>query len=321
VVEVPEARGAFFAKGMHLRLPAITVGREVAAISNFDLWIQRGYLLSSYRPDPSFLRVHVPLAKALPRAEQARLAVSAGFEVPETKSVRHQYIDDGSSAEDPGDDGSVESHDIGNWRRKLFTWTHLGEWCSEDCFVAHQTEFRRRNHEKREAAIGQLRGLRVDETRAAARNVFLIKINMLWEALGDQAPHILRGRQEVDLRHYEKAFEERVERDLQLIGDEEFVSRYVAGFEFVQVPRFRNDVIGWRQFVDSLGRQLALDETRGRSQSKLLGAVRDAIDGSDEDQIALREPQALIAFLRAVWQSDAGGKDGPAAEIANYHER
>lgn len=320
-VTVPAMHGALLAKGMRLRLPAITVGREIAAVSDFDLWIQRGYLLSTYRPDPSFLRVLVPLAKALPSAEQARLAALAGFEFSQTKSVRHRYIDDGSREDDPGEESGAEAQNIGNWRRKLFTWTHLGEWCSETCFLAHKTEFKRRNHEKREAALSRLRDLRDAKARAAARELFLDKMSALWKVFGDQAPEFLFGRQEVDRNLYGKIFNERIERDLELIDDKEFESRYIAGFEFVQVPRFRNDVAGWRQFMDSLGRQLALDVTRGRSQSKLLGAIRDAAHKADEDGIMLQDPKSLIDFLREVWRSDSDPEGGPAAEIANYHER
>lgn len=319
IIKVAAAHSATLAKGMRLRLPEITIGREVAAVSNFDLWIQRGSLLSTYRPDPSFLRVAIPLAKPLSRGEQASLAVTAGFEVPQTKSVRHRYIDDGSRLGEFGEE--VEIHDTGNWRRRLFTWTHLGEWCSDECYVAHRSRFRRRNHERRQAALGQLRALADSSTRAFARDSFLVKMDRLWSVFGENAPDILRGKGEVDHRHYGKIFDGRVERDLELIEDEEFERRYVDGFEFVPVPRFRDDVVGWRHFVDSLGRQLALDETRGRSQSQLLSAIREVIQASDEDEVTLQDPRSLIAFLREIWRENAGRSVGPAASIARYYER
>ena len=234
-IEVCAVSRALLARGMHIRLPAITVGREVSTVSNFDLWLQRGFLLSAYRPDPAFLCVAVPLSQALPPAEQARLAMTVGFEVQQTRSVRYRYVDDGS-AEEPTDDEAGEPQEIGNWRRKLFTWTHLGEWCSEECFQCHERGFKRRNHERREAALEQLKG--------------------------------------------------------------------------------------WRRFVDSLGRQLALDGTRGRSQSKLLAALRDATEGAEAAETgALRDAQSLIAFIRDVWRRDAGRRNGPAYDIAHYHER
>lgn len=320
-IEVCAVSRALLARGMHLRLPAITVGREVSTVSNFDLWLQRGFLLSAYRPDPAFLRVVVPLSQALPPAEQARLAMTVGFEVQQTRSVRYRYVDDGS-ADEPTDDEAGEPQEIGNWRRKLFTWTHLGEWCSEECFQCHERDFKRRNHERREAALEQLKGLADIGARAAAREAFLSKMDALWAAFGNQASAILRGGREVDRRHYAKVFNDRVDRDLEMIEDEEFLRRYVTGFEFVPVPRFRNDVVGWRRFVDSLGRQLALDGTRGRSQSKLLAALRDAAEGSEASETgALRDARSLIAFMRAVWRRDAGRRDGPAYGIAHYHER
>jgi hypothetical protein len=319
-IDVPSAHGLLLARGMEIRLPAMTVGREVAHVSSFDLWLQRGSLLSTYRPDPSFLRVPVQLARPLGQGELAGAAASAGFEVPQAKSIRYRYIDDGSRGDELEEEGQ-QLADLGNWRRKLFTWTHLGEWCSEDCYLAHRDSFRRRNSAKRGEALAKLRELGQPALLAAARDEFMEKMEALWIAFGPRAPEILRGRQELDHRHYQKTFEERVARDLALTDDDEFERRYINGFEFVQVPRFRNDVAGWGAFVDSIGRQIAHDWTRGRSQSLILHAIVEATEIVGTSGTALEFPEKVVSFLRNVWREEAGPKDRAARAIALYHKR
>lgn len=316
-VSVPGERDGALAKGLMLRLPAVTVGRNVSQVSNFDLWIQRGYLLSEYKADPSFLFVPIPLVKPLPGGEQSRAAASAGFDVRPTRSIRHRYIDDGSSA--GGDDATATQMEQGNWRRKLFTQTQLGEWCSRECQQARRSEFVRKGHERRTEALKRLQELASNDLRKAARRTFLNKVAELWTLLGDQAPDHLRGSDKLDRAHYRDTFNKKIARDLELAADPEFRRRYVTGFELVEVPRFRNDVAGWRSFVRSLAQQLALDEVKGRSQSRLLRAIRKAVEKEGGNASALLEPQALLELLRSMLQGDVG-KGGAARLMSRYHE-
>lgn len=316
-VEIDAVHGTAMSKGLKLRLPAITVGRKKDAVSNFDLWIQRGFLLSAYRPDPSFLRIILPLARALPPGDQARRAEETGFVVARTKSIRHSYIDDSLGALDETED---EGDDLGNWRRKFFTWTQLGgEWCAERCEADHRSEFRRRHHEQREAALDQLQTLTKVAPRRALRDGFLGKVGALWDAFGDEAPLILQGRRVLDKDHYAALFDDRVDHDLRWIEDAEFRERYITGFEIVQVPRFRNDVKGWNAFVESLGRQLALDDQRDRPQSRLLMATRKAIDDTGADGDILSDPGRTIAFLRDMFERPDKDAREAVKTLQGYH--
>ena len=317
-VDVPSEVEASPAKGMQLRLPALTVGRKPAAVSDFDLWIQRGSLLSEYRPDPAFLQVVVQLARPLSAGEHSRAAEKAGFEMKPTRSIRHRYIDDGSAAEDPEIHGTADRTIAGTWRRKLFTWTNLGEWCSLECVGARQSEFLRKNHDKRRAALAHLQGMAVKEARKAARELFISKMDALWAELGEDASNVLHGTKTLDRKHYRDIFDVKVKRDLALVHDEEFGRRYVSGFELVGVPRFRNDVTGWRAFVRSLAQQLALDGARGSTRSRLLRAIRDAADTAGVDEAMLLEPGSLLDFLRQTFRVDDGRREA-ASILTRYH--
>lgn len=316
-VSVPDERDAAIAKGLRLRLPALTVGRTVSQVSNFDVWIQRGYLLSEYKADPSFLFVPIPLVKPLPAGEQSLAAARAGFDVRPTRSIRHRYIDDGSA--DEVDDPAEADLGKGNWRRKLFTRTQLGEWCSRECYDARRGDFLRKGNELRAEALQHLQELSSKDRLKAARRTFVDKVDELWTLLGDRAPDHLRGSDELDRAHYRKTFDRKVVRDLELAADPEFGRRYVSGFELVEVPRFRNDVAGWRSFIRSLAQQLALDEAKGRSQSRLLRAIRKAVEKEGRDTSELLEPQALLELLRSLLKGR--GAVGEAGRLlSRYHE-
>jgi hypothetical protein len=60
--------------------------------NNFDLWLQRGRLLSTFQPDPSFLRVHVNLRNELPLGATERIVQDIGFETPKTRRLSLPYI-------------------------------------------------------------------------------------------------------------------------------------------------------------------------------------------------------------------------------------
>jgi hypothetical protein len=309
---------------MHLRLPGLTVGRLVPELSNLDLWIQRGYLLSEYRPDPSFLRVPIPLARSLAQPEQARIAATLGFATPQTKRFNYAYLDSletSSLYSDLGDDDE-DDDGVANWRRKLFVWTQLGDWCSEACYNEHQEQFRRRGFAERQERLERLEELRTAAALADARDRFLGALSDLWSALGADAPTLLHGRSGIDLGHYRTSFDQRVARDLELADDEEFRKRYIRGYELVQVPRFRNDIAGWREFVNSFARQLCLDETRGRSQSKLMQAVREAFDNAGEDEATFEDPEHLLTALRKIWQRPDRSRIAEGARtVSQYHLR
>lgn len=320
VRSISMVRDALLARGMTIRLPAIVVGRQVAAVSNFDLWIQRGRLLSDYRPDPGFLHVPLQLARGLPPAELARLAEGEGFAVRQTKSLRYRYVaapvEFGDEEDEPGESEAAE---IGNWRRKLFVWTNLGDWCSDPCFEANEASFRRRGYDDRVLALEQLQALRKPAEHAVAKDRFLGRVAALWDRFGDAAPTLLRGSTGLDRGAYEELFDQRVERDLALADDREYRDRFVRGFELVEVPRFRNDVAGWRSFVDSFATQLVLDASRGRSQSMLLKAVREALGTGRAGQAAWRDHRTLVAALRELWQQERPRGSGPAARVERYY--
>src|SRR3546814_594695 len=213
--------------------------------NSLDLWIQRGRLISAFRPDQGVLRVHVNLRAELPAGDLERAVQTIGFEVPRRQRLSIPYVHIRDS-DDEGDDANSQ------WRSRLCVWTHLGDWCSEDCYIKHKALFRKAGYDARIESIEQLKTLTGLSLRVDARNRFIERIGRLWVALGDQAGNYLASHDgELDQDTYLRSFEQRVDRDLELVTDPEFLARFINGCEVIDVPRFRMDIVGWRSFVES----------------------------------------------------------------------
>lgn len=321
---IAPARDVDLGVGLQLRLPGITVGRERPSLSNFDLWIQRGFLLSDFRPEQSFLKVPVRLKQALGQTEQSRMVSLSGFEVPPTKNLTYHYAGEADSGDLNQDPAGASYGEAGNWRRRLFVWTHLGDWCSEACHAANSKTFRKRGYEARLALVQTLEGLKDPVALGQARNAFIDAIAGLWDRLEADAASFLEGAEALDRDHYIRAFNDRVEQDLELVGDPQFRLHYLTGYELAQVPRFRSDVRGWDEFLGSMTRELCLDHARGRSQSWFLQSLEEALDADGQLSAALADSSELLKSLRAVWRNSRkrpGKLAKPAQRLADYHLR
>jgi len=79
--KIAPVRNAELANGISIRLPSITIKDAVNKADNFDLWLQRGYLLSSYKPDSRFMRIQVPLRKKIPSGTTGKIFKNQGFKL------------------------------------------------------------------------------------------------------------------------------------------------------------------------------------------------------------------------------------------------
>ncbi|MEQ1670257.1 MAG: hypothetical protein ABL893_05315, partial [Hyphomicrobium sp.] len=294
---------------------------------NLDHFLQRGRLLSPYRPDPSFLSVSINLKEALPRGALEDATTGAGFTTKETKRLKFPYIAthlERSLILSDVAESDVDA-DVGNWRSKYFVWTHLGDWCSEPCFKAHGAEFKKKGAGEREAALDQLRSLADRSLRVDARHRYHAALDRLCSIFGSETEkYLLTTSSGLDRKHYDKLFDERIDRDLDLSYDEEFRVRFTHGYELVQVPRFRQDVAGWRGFVNSFARQLCLSHLRGRSQSLMLRSIVDLLQEISVPDDVFDDAGKLTSTLRSEWgraifNADKETRSTVGRRIADYH--
>src|SRR3546814_8632089 len=105
-------RDAWLADGIQIRLPGMIIKHAGEKANSLDLWLQRGRLISAFRPDQGFLRVHVNLLAELPAGDLERAVQTIGFEVPRRQrlSITYVHIRD---RDDEGDDANSQ------WRSRL----------------------------------------------------------------------------------------------------------------------------------------------------------------------------------------------------------
>ncbi|MCA0851577.1 hypothetical protein, partial [Salipiger thiooxidans] len=304
--------------GIQLRLPTFTLGRKREHLSSFDLWIQRGRLLAKFRPEPTFLKISVPLKEGLGSSPLSNIAAEVGFASPETKTLNFRYIG-ASDDEEHDEDGSGSS---GPWRSQYFTWTNLGEWCSEDCFKAKKKEFGSRGQDLRNQHLDELQRLKTGSPeRRRACEEFVTRLEQLWDRFGEDASSYLQGAVQLDQTRYAELFDERVDRDLAMLREEGFRDRYVRGYEINELPRFQNDVRGWKKFVESFAEEVCYQNLKKQPRSKMLKAIQKAVGGRDDSH--LEDSSKLLRLLRDNW----GGMDRGASEdnlelrsIVRYHK-
>ena len=306
------------APGIQLRLPAFTLGRKREHLSSFDLWIQRGRILAKFRPEPSFLKILVPLKEGLGSSPLSNIAAEAGFASLETKTLNFRYV--GTSGDDDhSEDGTGSS---GPWRSQYFTWTNLGEWCSEDCFKAKKKEFGSRGQDLRSKHLDDLQKLKMGrQERRSAREKFLTCLERLWDGFHEDASSYLQGAAKLDMAHYAKVFDDRVDRDLAMLEETGFRDRYVRGYEINELPRFQNDVKGWKNFVESFAEEICHQNWKKQSRSKMLKAIQEAAGG--RDVFHFKDSSELLRLLRDIWghvDRDTGTDELKSKLITKYHK-
>jgi hypothetical protein len=292
--------------GVHFRLPEITVRDAASKADNFDLWLQRGHLLSAYRPDTGFLRVALPLKKKLPPGDLEKKITDAGIEIPRTSKLSIQYV--------PVNNVAGEG---GRWRSQLFTETDLGDWCSETCYKDKHHLFRKNGYEKREESLQRLETLLAnDEDREKARAEYLSRIEAVWRVLGPSAGSYLQSvKNSVDVDHYRGEFKGRLSRDAKLAKDAEFRSRYLNGFAVVPVPRFRIDTAAWTTFREYFVAQLHYDSLKQRAPGLLLRRIKSAM-GKGTSQVL--SPEKISSFLDVHWNKPARAKNADGLTVGEY---
>lgn len=248
----------------------------------------------------------------------SNIAAEVGFASPETKTLNFRYIGT-SDDEDHDEDGTGSS---GPWRSQYFTWTNLGEWCSEDCFKAKKKEFGSRGQELRSKHLDELQKLKTGSPeRRIAREDFLFRLEQLWSRFGEDASSYLQGAAQLDQAHYTKLFDERVDRDVAMLDEEGFRDRYVIGYEINELPRFQNDVRGWKTFVESFAKEICYQNRKKQPRSKILKAIQEAMGGRHNSH--LQDSSKLLRLLRDNWggiDRGTGADNLDLSSIARYHK-
>ncbi len=298
--------GLALARHPTLFLPGFRVS-AVGEIPGFDAWLQLGILAARYRDQQGFMRLGIKLKKNLPQGRTARNLAAQDL-VPDGRrdTLRYAYIGESSEA-------SAKP----KWKARYTLWTHFGDWMSDACFRAKRGDMVLGSTEQRRSRVDELRKYgRAGPWRHERGEGFAGAIERGWRAIkisgGDPAEYFAVRKGRADTVTYKEALLNKIDADLGLAEDREFYARYVTGFEFSRVPRFRPDAEAWDAFVLSWCESLAVELKRDGTKSLIAKAMRSRL--STRSARADRfEPLTLAARLRSEWGE-------LEQDLAGYHD-
>jgi hypothetical protein len=284
---------------------------DAGAPAGFDAWLQRGRLVAKHRDAQKFLSVAIRLKKPLPADEVAQVFATYGMAaVGEKNEVRHRYV---TAPVDPEDKATNPQ-----WKSKYCVWTHLGEWISEECYQSRKGELVAGAKSKREAAINELIANHADRSwRDNQRSQFITRLQAIWSDLGRIGPpsDYLEGDEQLDIGFYQERFDKKVAEDAGLACEPKFKERYVNGYDFTPVPKFRLDTEPWNAFVESWADTIALEADKAIRKSLLVKTL-ELVFGNVEMLRALTSSE-IVNRLRDTWRNDI--KPG-AIVLAKYED-
>ncbi|MBS0352471.1 MAG: hypothetical protein JSR83_01025 [Proteobacteria bacterium] len=322
-VEIDE-REVELSKVPTLLLPRFVSVLQSSAPSGFDTWLQRGVLAAHYRDAPQFLTVSIRLKKVLPQDMVASIFANRQFaEKTNRNLVRYGYL---NGVELEANDEEEDEASRLPWKAQYAVWTHLGDWISDVCYRRNAKVMKTKSADARAKKVAELlENAENEDWKRAKREDFLDALNRVWrdlEAAGVNPADYLEGRSDggPNLEFYADRFNAKIETDIALAQDEDFRARYVNGYEFPDVPRFRQDTAAWESFVRSWCESVSVEAAKQASRSLVTKCVAAVLD---EDGIALSEFSAkeLAAYLRDNWDREFDDEGGTIGEwVARYFD-
>ncbi len=255
-----------------LRLPYFRVS-AIGPAPGFDTWLQRGRLAAKYREAQQFMTVAVTLRKELPQGVVATTFARRGLIQQGARNVvRYPYVGDTFIEED-------DDEHIPNWKARFSVWTQLGDWVSEKCFQSHHSSMHANSAPRKKARLAELLEHAQDfQWKREHGDFFVNKIQNVWDDLiaAKESPrdYLDGNRSGINSAYYIERFERKVAADLLLARDDDFCSRYESGYDFPEVPKFRQDAPAWEAFVQSWCQSVAVEASRSNSQSLLMRKVK-----------------------------------------------
>ena len=216
-------------------------------------------------------------------------------ETGERNVVRFRYMSDtngSSSAVSAYDDEAEEETSTSPlWKSQYCTWTHLGDWLSDDCYRANGTGMVLKNGDMRRRKIEALLENGKNKSWVEERKgIFLDTLSKTWTELLEKGvppgDYLRSGARGLDFGHYDDRFSKKLLADYRLTQDSDFRTRYINGYEFPAVPRFRQDAASWDGFVRSWCESVALDVGK-RSPRSLLAKKMIAVAAQSHPDIEL----------------------------------
>ncbi|WP_157726452.1 phospholipase D-like domain-containing protein [Imhoffiella purpurea] len=331
----------------------------LSSAPGFDAWLQRGLLVAEYKNDQRFLFVVFALIKNLPKSAIHGIFSNAGFtQISSTKVLRYPYIgqkcipvcsqiinnplnededfDEGEDFDEDFDEDEGRYNNGGlfsssrankNWKSNHCLWTHLGLWVSNECHQQHGDVMYKKNHNKRNNEIALLKNNKNNPIfKKCLEDGFIAQLQTLWDNLviqgTDPQSYLINQSGVLDRGYYRGICKNKIETDIILANNRDFEKRYTTGYEFLKVPRFRQDDSAWELFVDSFCESLELEAQKAKSSSLILKAIKRAFEAL-KPRLSIKSMSVtdIKKTLRDNWDKEIkiNGKDYKFGDvISNY---
>lgn len=297
-----ESRSIELSRAPMLHLPKLRTLIPGDAPSGFDTWLQRGVLVAQYRNAPQFLILSIQLKKPLPQDLVAQIFSGRRFSERGNRNVvRYPYL---GEVEDSTIEESDDSAPL-RWKSRFSVWTHLGDWVADDCHREHRNVMKSKTWKVRSDKIDELLLHANDKQwKEERREAFLSALADVWNDLKTKTinpdDYLVSENGGLALGLYGDRFDRKLEDDILLARDEDFNRRYIDGYEFPDLPRFRQDAFAWRNFVRSWCESIAVEAAKGRTLSAVTRRIEDVV-ASDGNSLATMTATDIEDTLRRLW--------------------
>lgn len=312
---------AWLSQTPYVRFPALRSAHPGKLPSGFDAWLQQGVLAAQYRNAPQFATLTIQLKKSLPQDLVARIFARSSFtEKGERNVVRYSYLN-GPDAQEVEPAESEQPR----WKSRLAVWTHLGDWISNDCHRARSKIMKSKASTARKRNISCILGNGDDDKWIESRIERLEDgLNQVWKELktaGVAPEQYLEGQNgKVNPKSYRLRFLKKLGQDLQLARDGDFKKRYVHGYEFPAMPRFRQDTMAWEAFVRSWCESIVVETAKNRTLSLVARRIKDVMKYLQKDLSELSWSE-IAELLREFWEAEWEGEGMSLGDwIMGYHD-
>jgi hypothetical protein len=158
------------------------------------------------------------------------------------------------------------------------------------------------------------------------KNKFLDVLDSVWERLltvpTQPDGYLKGGSRGIDRGHYRVRFEKKLIADFRLAQDADFRTRYIKGYEFPNVPRFRQDTASWDNFIRSWSESVAVEASKKSTRSLLTRAIT-VVCKKFGVTLAELEPDEIRDWLRDSWGApviEAGTRTTVGNIVGTYYE-
>lgn len=330
-----QAREITLSKPSQLYLPKFTALCSEQKFSGFDSWLQRGVLAAKYKNNPQFLNVIIQLKKTLPKDVVASIFQESLFaEKEERNKMRYAYLGQESITQlEQTENKSNRDSKPPLWKSKFGVWTQFGDWISEDCYKQHKDEMKSGASDRRKSLIGELlKNGSNHKWQTEKTQEFLNKLFKVWYQLRMEgiAKDYLREDEEeqgtIDSQYYAERLEQKIKQDFALASEPDFEKRYVKGYEFTHVPKFRQDALAWKNFVRSWCESVIVEAAKQQTKSLVTKRIKKAIEEARKNLgygkiIEELNAYGIEKFLGEYWEKEFDENITVGQFIMNYGER